>query len=144
MEDTLFNSIKPMQESEILTEALGKADMLFGMRKMLQQYGIPCTEPMVISLKFADKEIETKKFPRMPKPVKVASTEEDIKTAITDILNKANIMYDFIEKIGASKGKNPIKVSFKYGEALNNEVAITLDLCCFPCPLNPAVSCCFC
>ena len=88
-----------MNEQEILTEALAKADVLFGMRKMLQQYGIPCTEPMTVTLNFGEKAVETKKFPGMPNPMPMAISDEDMKTAILDFLNKADVMYGFMGQI---------------------------------------------
>ena len=131
-----------MTKQEILTKALAKIDVLFGMRKTLQKYGIPCTEPIIVSLKFGDKEVETKKFPGMPKPVRMESSEEDMKTVVTDLLNKAEVLYEFASTIGLSK-EQPVTVVFKYGEKLNNKIALALNWCC-PCPLDPSKECCFC
>ncbi len=134
-----------MNEQEILTEALAKADVLFGMRKMLQQYGIPCTEPMTVTLNFGEKAVETKKFPGMPNPMPMAISDEDMKTAILDFLNKADVMYGFMGQISSSSGKpkEPVTITFKYGDKLDNEVSVSANKCT-PCPFNPYIPCCLC
>ena len=156
--DTSLNNPKLIQETAILTkssqalsfhgrvpmtEVSAKTNVLPSTRKTLQQYESSCTKPMGISFKFTDKEITTEKFPGMSNPVKIVSTEEDIQTAIIDILSKANTTYNFTEKFGVVKDQEPLKFPFKYGEALDNEVAVALALC-IPCPFNPAVFVCFC
>ena len=134
-----------MNEQEILTEALAKADVLFGMRKMLQQYGVPCTETMTVTIDFGVKAVETKKFPGMAHPMPMEKSDEDMKTAILDFLNKADVMYGFIEKISPSSGqpKEPVTITFKYGDKLENEVALSANKC-MPCPFNPYIPCCIC
>ena len=134
-----------MNSQEILTEALAKADVLFGMRKMLQQYGVPCSEPMTVTLNFTGNAVETKKFPGMPNQMPMAVSDEDLKTAVLDFLNKADVMYGFIEKISPSSGKakEPVTITIKYGEKLDNQIILSANKCT-PCPFSPYVPCCFC
>ncbi len=134
-----------MTPQEILTEAIAKADVVFGMRKMLQQYGVPCTEPMTVTLNFAGNAVETKKFPGMANPMPMTISDEDMKTAVLDFLNKADVMYGFIEKISTSSGnpKEPVIITFKYGEKLDNQISLSAGKCT-PCPFNPYIRCCLC
>ncbi len=134
-----------MTEQEILTEALAKTDVLSSMRKTLQNHGIPSTEAMTVSFKFGGKEVETKKFPGMPNPVPTEKSDKDLKTAVRDLFNEAEVQDGFMEKIGFSNSKEneTVTITFKYGEKLDNELVLTAGKCC-PCPFNPHVPCCIC
>ncbi|MDJ0575165.1 MAG: hypothetical protein QNJ65_08365 [Xenococcaceae cyanobacterium MO_234.B1] len=131
-----------MKEQEILTEALAKTDVLSSMRKTLQKYGIPSTEPMTVSFKFGGKEVETKKFPGMPTSVATEKSDKDLKTAVRDLFNEAEVQDGFMEKIGLSnlKDKETVTITFKPDQNLDKEVALTLNWCS-PCPHDPSRDC---
>lgn len=131
-----------MTEQEILTEALAKTDVLSSMRKTLQKYGIPSTEPMTVSFKFGGKEVETDKLSGMPTSVATEKSDKDLKTAVRDLFNEAEVQDGFMEKIGLSnlKDKETVTITFKPDQNLDKEVALTLNWCS-PCPHDPSRDC---
>ena len=131
-----------MNEQEILTQALAKEEVLSSMRTTLQQYGIPATEPMTVSLKVGEKEVETTKLAGLSTSVATEQTDKSIETAVKEVFSQVDEISGLMEKMETKNGKTPVTVTFKYGQNLDNEVVLAADWCC-PCP-NPIRKCCWC
>ena len=131
-----------MNEQEILTQALAKPDVASTMRTTLQQYGIPATEPMTVSFKVGEKEVTTTKLAGMSSAVETARSDKSIETAVKEVFSQVDEISGLMEKMATKNGRTPVTVTFKYGQNLDNPVALALDWCC-PCP-DPTRPCCWC
>ena len=131
-----------MSEQKVLTDALAKSDVASTMRTALQQYGIPATEPMTVSLKVGEKEVTTTKLAGMSSAVETARSDKSIETAVKEVFSQVDEIDGLMEKMETKNSRTPVTVTFKYGQNLDNQVALALDWCC-PCP-EPPKPCCWC
>ncbi|MDJ0650580.1 MAG: hypothetical protein QNJ60_17955 [Xenococcaceae cyanobacterium MO_188.B19] len=132
-----------MSEQKVLTDALAKSDIASTMRTTLQQYGIPATEPMTVSLKVGEKEVTTTKLAGLSSAVETTSSDKSIETAVKEVFSQVDEIDGLMEKMETKNGRTPVTVTFKHGENLDNEVVLAIDWCC-PCPNNPGKPCCWC
>lgn len=130
-----------MAEQEIrkeLTDILGKACIMFDLRKILQKGGVPKNVPLMVGFKYKDKVLETNKIPPRTRNNDTSEIAKvDITEEITDFLSKTEIQYNFIEVLNKAgfnfpEGQTELTIEFKYGENFEKNIQLTVGICC-PC-----------
>ncbi len=132
-----------MSEQEKLTQALSQEKAASTLRGTLQQYGIPASVPLVVSFKMGDKAVETAKLSGSSVSVSATKSDKDIVTAVKESLNQVDGVGEIIDSMATKEGREPMTVTFKYGDKLDGEISVRAAWCC-PCPNNPNKICCFC